>query len=129
MSWGGEMNKRINEIFESITIVVFMIIVILSFIFSFISITEIKELKTQQKYYENEIIDLIEEINKLKFEKAENKDLEQRISELEDFIDNYEDLLGVYFNWLKDNPNGTQEEFELYLFTNHRWLYDWAVAR
>ena len=142
------MNK-LDKALESIGIIILTVIIALSFSFSIFSITEIKNLKTQQKYYEEEILYLWEDLaweikeneilendiywlkklHQLELEHAKNNDLKERISELEEFIDNYEDLLEIYFRWLRDNPNGTQEEFEFYLFTYHRWIYDWATTK
>ena len=137
-----------NKWVDLVVNIVVMVMVVIAITVGLYKVVEVEKLKVENKWLEivldlsedyywleaknNELkndIYWLKEMHKLELENAKNNDLENRIQELEGFIDNYEDLLEIYFNWLRNNPNGTQEEFELYLFTNHRWLYEWAVEK
>ena len=142
----SDKTKKIVDAIVTLTIIIVMFVGILLMI---LKVVEVEKLKKELQHQE-EINDILEDYYWLEKENAElendiywaeklhalelenavnNAELKKEIDELKDFIDNYEDVIGVYVKWLKENPDGTENEFETYLKDNYKWLYDWLVAQ
>ena len=142
----SDKTKKIVDAIVTLTIIIVMFVGILLMILKVVEVEKLKkELQHQEEinyifedYYwlekkkaklENDIY-WAEKLHALELENAvNNAELKKEIDELKDFIDNYEDVIGVYVKWLKENPDGTENEFETYLKDNYKWLYDWLVAQ
>ena len=142
----SDKTKKIVDAIVTLTIIIVMFVGMLLMILKVVEVEKLKkELQHQEEisylfedYYrlekkkaklENDIY-WAEKLHALELENAvNNAELKKEIDELKDFIDNYEDVIGVYVKWLKENPDGTENEFETYLKDNYKWLYDWLVAQ
>lgn len=142
----SDKTKKIVDAIVTLTIIIVMFVGILLMILKVVEVEKLKkELQHQEEimyifedYYrfekkyaklENDIY-WAEKLHALELENAvNNAELKKEIDELKDFIDNYEDVIGAYVKWLKENPDGTENEFETYLKDNYKWLYDWLVAQ
>lgn len=142
----SDKTKKIVDTIVTLTIIIGMFVGMLLMILKVVEVEKLKkELQHQEEinyiledYYwlekenaelENDIY-WAEKLHALELENAvNNAELKKEIDELKDFIDNYEDVIGVYVKWLKENPDGTKNEFETYLKDNYKWLYDWLVAQ
>lgn len=142
----SDKTKKIVDAIVTLTIIIGMFVGMLLMILKVVEVEKLKkELQHQEEisylfedYYrlekkkaklENDIY-WAEKLHALELENAvNNAELKKEIDELKDFIDNYEDVIGVYVKWLKENPDGTENEFETYLKDNYKWLYDWLVAQ
>lgn len=142
----SDKTKKIVDAIVTLTIIIGMFAGILLMILKVVEVEKLKkELQHQEEisylfedYYrlekkkaklENDIY-WAEKLHALELENAvNNAELKKEIDELKDFIDNYEDVIGAYVKWLKENPDGTENEFETYLKDNYKWLYDWLVAQ
>ena len=142
----SDKTKKIVDAIVTLTIIIGMFVGILLMILKVVEVEKLKkELQHQEEisylfedYYrlekkkaklENDIY-WAEKLHALELENAvNNAELKKEIDELKDFIDNYEDVIGAYVKWLKENPDGTENEFETYLKDNYKWLYDWLVAQ
>lgn len=142
----SDKTKKIVDTIVTLTIIIGIFVGMLLMILKVVEVEKLKkELQHQEEisylfedYYllekkkaklENDIY-WAEKLHALELENAvNNAELKKEIDELKDFIDNYEDVIGVYVKWLKENPDGTENEFETYLKDNYKWLYDWLVAQ
>ena len=143
------MSDKTKKIVDAIVTLTIIIVMFVGMLLMILKVVEVEKLKKELQHQE-EIIDILEDYYWLEKENAElendiywaeklhalelenavnNAELKKEIDELKDFIDNYEDVIGVYVKWLKENPDGTENEFETYLKDNYKWLYDWLVAQ
>lgn len=143
------MSDKTKKIVDTIVILTIIIGMFVGMLLMILKVVEVEKLKKELQHQE-EISYLFEEYYLLEKKKAKlendiywaeklhalelenavnNAELKKEIDELKDFIDNYEDVIGAYVKWLKENPDGTENEFETYLKDNYKWLYDWLVAQ
>ena len=143
------MSDKTKKIVDTIVILTIIIGMFVGILLMILKVVEVEKLKKELQHQE-EINDILEDYYWLEKENAElendiywaeklhalelenavnNAELKKEIDELKDFIDNYEDVIGAYVKWLKENPDGTENEFETYLKDNYKWLYDWLVAQ
>ena len=143
------MSDKTKKIVDTIVTLTIIIVMSVGMLLMILKVVEVEKLKKELQHQE-EINDILEDYYWLEKENAElendiywaeklhalelenavnNAELKKEIDELKDFIDNYEDVIGVYVKWLKENPDGTENEFETYLKDNYKWLYDWLVAQ
>lgn len=143
------MSDKTKKIVDAIVTLTIIIVMSVGMLLMILKVVEVEKLKKELQHQE-EINDILEDYYWLEKENAElendiywaeklhalelenavnNAELKKEIDELKDFIDNYEDVIGAYVKWLKENPDGTENEFETYLKDNYKWLYDWLVAQ
>ncbi len=143
------MSDKTKKIVDTIVTLTIIIVMSVGMLLMILKVVEVEKLKKELQHQE-EINDILEDYYWLEKENAElendiywaeklhalelenavnNAELKKEIDELKDFIDNYEDVIGAYVKWLKENPDGTENEFETYLKDNYKWLYDWLVAQ